>query len=184
MREYYCDECGCKLESGSVYTDEMRNYFCSEFCAMEYHEIEETDEWPGNDEDIDAGEEVETIESYYNACYAKFGCITNGRYLIWGVNIAHEIDTGRITSEDVQSLIHKALTSEKRAKARPLPYEQLHEDSACYSIQGRVYKAAYVDLAYRMLHVHTLNAFSYGEILVLLDGDNGERGAVVAGRDA
>lgn len=179
MSEYYCEECGCKLDSGSVYTDVLQNYFCSEFCAMNYHGIEETDDWPGNDEDDDAGEEVETIESYYNAYYAKFGCITNGHYLIWGVEVYHEIDTGRITSKDVLSLIHKALTSEERAKAKPLPYELLHEDGKGYPILSKVYKAAYVDLAYKMLRVHTLNAFSCGKILVLLEDDSGKRGAIV-----
>ncbi len=179
MSDYYCDECGCKLEGGSVYTDDLHNYFCDEFCAMEYHGIEETDEWPGNDDDNDTVEPKETLENYYNAYFAKFGFITNGHYLIWGVNIANEIDTGCITSDDVQKLIHKTLTSVERAKATPLSYELLHEDDACYSILGRVYKAEYVDFAYRMLHAHTLNAFSCSGCLVLLDGDSGGRGAIV-----
>ena len=89
MSEYYCDECSDKLESGSVYTDELRNHFCSEYCAMKYHGIKETDDWPGND---DADEqEKETRENYYLATYAKFGCITNKRYLIWGIETPGEI---------------------------------------------------------------------------------------------
>lgn len=179
MSEYYCDECGDKLESGSVYTDELRNYFCSEYCAMKYHEIEETDDWPGN-EDADE-QEKEARENYYLAVYAKFGCITNRRYLIWGIDTPKEIDEGYIGTKDIQGLINKALTSENRERATPLDRpENIIPAGECYAILGRTYKTCYVDFAFELLCSHRLNAFCCDGNLVLLDGDSGERGAIIA----
>lgn len=179
MSEYYCDECGDKLERGSVYTDELRNYFCSEYCAMKYHGIEETDDWLGND-DADEKREKETRENYYLAVYAKFGCITNRRYLIWGIETPREIDEGWFTSEDIHGLINKALTSENRASAKPLNWlEDMRANGECYNIFGKTYKTCYVDLAFELLGSYRLNAFCYETTLALLDGERGERGAII-----
>jgi hypothetical protein len=157
----------------------LRNYFCSEYCALEYHGIEKTDDWPGND---DADEqEKETRENYYLATYAKFGCITNHRYLIWGIETPREIDNGSLKSVDIQRIINRALTSGNRASAKSLNWpEDMRANGECYKIFGRAYKTHYVDIAFELLCSHRLNAFCYDDNLVLLDGDSGERGAVIA----